>query len=71
MEMVEREVKIMKKLHHYNLVQLYGVCEADDILIVTELMPGGSLLKHLKSEKPLNSILLYFAFQVVKIIIFF
>ncbi|RWS07986.1 tyrosine-protein kinase Src42A-like protein, partial [Dinothrombium tinctorium] len=44
------EAQIMKKLHHPNLVQLYGVCTLDEpILIITELMVNGSLLDYLRN----------------------
>nr|XP_023017662.1 tyrosine-protein kinase Btk29A-like [Leptinotarsa decemlineata] len=43
------EAKVMTKLHHINLVQLYGVCVAENnpIYIVTEYMRHGSLLNYL------------------------
>ncbi|CAH0560479.1 unnamed protein product [Brassicogethes aeneus] len=43
------EAKVMTKLQHTNLVQLYGVCSKKrPIFIVTEYMKYGSLLNHLR-----------------------
>ncbi|KAM9850366.1 tyrosine-protein kinase BTK [Aulostomus maculatus] len=43
------EAKIMMKLHHENLVQLYGVCTKQrPIYIVTEFLSNGCLLTYLK-----------------------
>ena len=40
----------MKKLHHPNLLQLFGVCveSGKPFYIVTELMKHGSLLEYLR-----------------------
>jgi len=47
-----KEAAIMKLLHHPKLVALYAVCsQSEPILIVTELMNGGSLLHCLLSDK--------------------
>ncbi|CAN6338884.1 unnamed protein product [Urochloa humidicola] len=44
------EVKIISRLRHRNLVQLIGWCHGrGDLLLVYELMPNGSLDKHLYS----------------------
>ncbi|XP_032236219.2 tyrosine-protein kinase SRK2 [Nematostella vectensis] len=46
------EAELMKKLIHPKLVQLYAVCSRDEpIYIITELMPKGSLLEHLRSDE--------------------
>jgi len=46
-----REAAIMKQLHHPKLVALYAVCSKDEpILIITELMNGGSLLHCLRNN---------------------
>lgn len=43
------EAKVMMKLHHENLVQLYGVCTKQrPIYIVTEFLPNGCLLTYLR-----------------------
>lgn len=45
------EAKIMKKLRHPKLIQLYAVCTFEEpIYIVTELMKNKSLLEYLKSK---------------------
>ena len=42
--------QVMKKLHHPNLLQLYGVCMLEEpIYIITELMKHGSLLEYLRT----------------------
>lgn len=46
-----REAKVMTKLRHPNLVQLYGLCiEHRPICIVTEFMKHGSLLSFLRGK---------------------
>jgi len=47
-----KEATTMKQLQHPRLVALYAVCSCDQpILIITELMPGGSLLRCLQADK--------------------
>ncbi|XP_011299243.1 tyrosine-protein kinase Btk29A isoform X3 [Fopius arisanus] len=65
------EAKVMTKLQHQNLVQLYGVCSKDrPIYIVTEYMRHGSLLNYLRRhEASLSSnvgLLLDMCIQVCK-----
>ena len=46
------EAAIMKKIRHPKLVTLYAVCTVGEpIYIITELMPYGSLLECLRSQK--------------------
>lgn len=47
------EAKVMTKLRHQNLVQLYGVCSKNvrPIFIITEYMKHGSLLTYLRVRK--------------------
>lgn len=46
------EAKVMTKLQHANLVQLYGVCSKHrPIYIVTEYMKHGSLLNYLRRHE--------------------
>ncbi|GJQ77521.1 hypothetical protein Trydic_g20910 [Trypoxylus dichotomus] len=46
------EAKVMTKLQHKNLVQLYGVCSKNrPIFIVTEYMRHGSLLNYLRRHE--------------------
>ncbi|XP_059647952.1 L-type lectin-domain containing receptor kinase IX.1-like [Cornus florida] len=48
------EVKIISRLRHKNLVQLIGWChERDELLLVYEFMPNGSLDSHLFNGKSL------------------
>ncbi|KAK4886423.1 hypothetical protein RN001_002694 [Aquatica leii] len=65
------EAKVMTKLQHTNLVQLYGVCSKNrPIFIVTEYMRHGSLLNYLRRhEQSLTSnqgLLLDMCIQVCK-----
>jgi len=47
-----KEAAIMKQLHHPKLVALYAVCSQEEpLLIITELMNGGSLLKYLQKDQ--------------------
>jgi len=46
-----KEAMVMKKLSHPKLVQLYAICsDSDPILIVTELLRHGNLLKYLQEK---------------------
>ena len=46
-----QEARLMKRLLHPNLVQLYAVCTREEpVYIVTELMKHGSLLEYLRGE---------------------
>ena len=47
-----KEAMVMKKLSHPKLVQLYAICsDCDPILIVTELLRHGNLLKFLQEKQ--------------------
>jgi serine/threonine protein kinase len=49
------QTKIMKEFSHKNLVHFYGVCTQDKpILIVTEFMIHGCLLKYLRDQSRIN-----------------
>uniref|UniRef100_A0AC35G2G0 Non-specific protein-tyrosine kinase n=1 Tax=Panagrolaimus sp. PS1159 TaxID=55785 RepID=A0AC35G2G0_9BILA len=64
---VEAEIQTMSKLHHANLVDLYGVVLGDPMLMVMEFCDCGSLLNRLRSsEKPvlLATQLLNYALQI-------
>uniref|UniRef100_F6RMF5 Tyrosine-protein kinase n=1 Tax=Ciona intestinalis TaxID=7719 RepID=F6RMF5_CIOIN len=46
-----KEARLMKKLHHPKLVQLFAVCtQSEPFYIVTELMCNGALLDYLTGE---------------------
>lgn len=54
---INREVDILTKLRHRNILQIYGACflETQELWIVLEFMEGGSLYDLLQdSEKPLG-----------------
>ncbi|XP_058007366.1 proline-rich receptor-like protein kinase PERK3 isoform X3 [Hevea brasiliensis] len=51
----EKEIKVVSKVSHKNLVKLFGYCiEGDDILLILEHVPGKSLKHHLHGEKTLK-----------------
>ncbi|KAE9618209.1 hypothetical protein Lal_00041819 [Lupinus albus] len=47
-----REVIMMSRVHHDNLVKFIGACNNPLMVIVTELLPGMSLRKYLMSIRP-------------------
>ncbi|KAG6427704.1 hypothetical protein SASPL_111950 [Salvia splendens] len=47
-----REVTMMSKVKHENLVKFIGACKEPLMVIVTELLPGMSLRKYLGSLRP-------------------
>ncbi|KAL8517067.1 hypothetical protein ACS0TY_015342 [Phlomoides rotata] len=47
-----REVTMMSKVKHENLVKFIGACKEPLMVIVTELLPGMSLRKYLGSVRP-------------------
>uniref|UniRef100_A0A2P2L6F0 Protein kinase atn1 n=1 Tax=Rhizophora mucronata TaxID=61149 RepID=A0A2P2L6F0_RHIMU len=47
-----REVNMMSRVKHENLVKFIGACKDPLMVIVTELLPGMSLRKHLISIRP-------------------
>ncbi|XAR55747.1 Dual-specificity kinase [Bertholletia excelsa] len=47
-----REVNMMSKVKHENLVKFVGACKGPLMVIVTELLPGMSLRKYLISLRP-------------------
>ena len=66
------EAAVMKSCQHKHLVTLYAVCSQDEpILIVTELMPNGSLLNYLRDEEgsklPLD-VLINMSCQVTRLV---
>lgn len=58
-----REVNMMSRVKHENLVKFIGACKDPLMVIVTELLPGLSLRKYLNSLRPkqleLNVVLSY------------
>ena len=46
-----QEAEILKQYNHPNIVRLIGIaCDQEPVLIVMELMPGGSLLEYLRKR---------------------
>lgn len=46
-----REISIMKKLQHKNIVEIKGVVEDPKTLLVMEFVPFGSMLVYIKTQK--------------------
>ncbi|KAG0476992.1 hypothetical protein HPP92_013833 [Vanilla planifolia] len=47
-----REVNMMSRVKHENLVKFFGACKDPIMVIATELLPGMSLKKYLTSVRP-------------------
>lgn len=64
---VAREVAILKKLQHPNIINLYETFETDKhFLLVTELCPGGDLLNYVRRRRKLTEdVAKYFFKQLV------
>lgn len=45
------EAVIMTTVNHENLLHLLGICMADELMLITQLMPLGSLLEFVKKHK--------------------
>jgi len=55
MKYLEREVNILKSIHHKNIIQLHDVYEdSTNVYMVLELAKGGELFKRIKSQQKLN-----------------
>lgn len=48
---LQREIKIMKTLQHKNIVEIKGVVEDPETLLVMEYVPLGSLLIYIKTQR--------------------
>ncbi|CAM6040370.1 unnamed protein product, partial [Sphagnum compactum] len=52
----EKELEFLSRVHHRNLVKLVGYCDEDDeLLLVLEYMPNGTLYDHLHDDRHSNS----------------
>ncbi|XP_031495491.1 serine/threonine/tyrosine-protein kinase HT1-like [Nymphaea colorata] len=47
-----REIEMLSRVQHENLVTFIGACNEANMVIVTELLLGGSLRKYLRSLRP-------------------
>ncbi|CAN6450623.1 unnamed protein product [Victoria cruziana] len=47
-----REISMISRVQHDNLVTFIGACVENNMVIVTELLTGGSLRKYLRSLRP-------------------
>ena len=54
-EYIEREISILKKLNHYNIIKLYNIIHTDNfIFLIQEYVPNGELLHFLESSENIN-----------------
>jgi len=54
-EYIEREISILKKLNHYNIIKLYNIIHTDNfIFLIQEYVPNGELLHFLESKENIN-----------------
>ena len=61
---VAKEVAILKKLHHDNIMNLYETFESEKhYLLVTELCPGGDLLNYVRRRRKLDEMTAKFFFK--------
>merc|ERR1711924_165010 len=54
---VQKEIAVWKKLRHQNVVPLYEVIDDDDhhkLYLVSEFIPGGSVMPDAKKTEPLQ-----------------
>eukprot|EP00727_Mastigamoeba_balamuthi_P009082 m51a1_g4797 putative serine threonine-protein kinase ctr1-like (1284) ;mRNA; r:93576-98147 len=66
---IKREITLLYKLHHPNLLMLMGFCETKtELLVISEYMGGGSLDQYLRQQKETLNVfaLIGIAFDVVK-----
>jgi len=45
------EAKVMAQFHHPHILELLGICDDRDPCLILELMSGGDLLSHLRSNR--------------------
>lgn len=66
---IEKEGKILKTLRHDNIVKIIDIITEEPFMIVMELIDGGSLSLHLKSEGPDLTVkkLLYFSRDIASV----
>uniref|UniRef100_A0AAY4DW83 Tyrosine-protein kinase n=2 Tax=Denticeps clupeoides TaxID=299321 RepID=A0AAY4DW83_9TELE len=65
----EREIEILKSLHHENIVKYKGVCYSAgrrNLRLVMEFLPFGSLREYLNKDRFDHKMLLHYASQICK-----
>ena len=63
---IEREIEILKKIRHPNIVHLYGIIETDkQIFIITEYIKGKELYHYILLKKKLNEEAACFYFKQI------
>ena len=54
-EYIEREISILKKLNHYNIIKLYNIIQTENfIFLIQEYVPNGELLHFLENSENMN-----------------
>ena len=54
-EYIEREISILRKLNHYNIIKLYNIIQTENfIFLIQEYVPNGELLHFLENPENMN-----------------
>ena len=54
-EYIEREISILRKLNHYNIIKLYNIIQTENfIFLIQEYVPNGELLHFLEDAENIN-----------------
>jgi len=54
-ERINREIKILKQVHHPNVVQLYEIIETEkELYLIMEFVYGGELIDYIVSHQRLK-----------------
>ena len=64
MQELIKEAVLLAKMRHKYLVQFYCLCMARQLMIINELVSGGSLLDYLKKEQLTSKTRLTFMYQI-------
>jgi 5'-AMP-activated protein kinase catalytic alpha subunit len=63
-ERINREIKILKKVRHNNLVQLYDtICSNKHIYLIMEYAEGGDLFQYINRKKYIDEVKASILFQ--------
>ena len=68
--LLQQEGVVMATMDHENVVRLFCVCMGKQMMLVSQFVPFGSLLSHLKKHKDCldSHTLLTFAMQIARVL---